>query len=229
MAVPSTSTPLPARVVLGSETGAPPLDARLIHMDAKHARVMLLAPPEAPPKLGDGATVWVDSERNLMVVGVVQQVSGSTLDIEVGRAGHREDRWSPRERGQLRFRFKPAAPELDTVAWARGGSDGPGAWTKVESAVELSLTGLAFMSEVVPAGTVLLSLVPPGGDMACRLVAHVLRVDPGTEPHTKAVVLEFIDVPPETGGALAETLLEFQDAALDEYGTYPSLDLPSPD
>lgn len=199
----------------------------LSKVDPDRAELELVDAPQPGPEVGEGTTVFVESERNLVLVGVVAAVEGSRVRLDLGHAGHREDRWSPRERGRLRFRFQPRPPGVDGFAWAEGAVSPPGAFTEVDGEVELSLTGLAFETDPVPEGVLLMALaLPSHPEREHRLLARVLREDPSPAPGLYRVVVVFTHVPEATGSALAELLQSLQDQALAAFGADPDAELP---
>lgn len=216
---------LPVTVLFGTPRRG--IGARLVEADRQTARVELLE--AAPPDLsvGVGVTLRPEGRRNLELVGVLSFVDGTRLEVEVSRAGHREDRWSPREQGLLQFRYLPARPGLDALAWADGGISPQGEWVTPDPRVELSLTGLAFLSPNPPTGALLFSFIHPDTLAPHRLVAEVVRADPTRRPGVYRVALTFVRVSESTGKALAEILLALQDAALESFAGTSTLDLPT--
>jgi hypothetical protein len=215
---------LPATVVFG--VPAREHDAYLVDANRERARLALAAP--APEELipGTGLTVRLEGERNLELIGVVRARAGVELELDLSRAGHREDRWSPREKGRLRFRYLPAPAGFDAEAWALGEPSPPGAWTEPDPRVELSLGGLAYLDPNPPEGRLLLAFVHD--DASRRVVAEVVRTDPTRRPGVRRVSLRFVKTPETSGAALADILLALQDAALERFTAPCTLDLPPP-
>ncbi|MEO1229984.1 MAG: PilZ domain-containing protein [Myxococcota bacterium] len=205
------------------------LDARLIDLGPNEATVELVNPP-AHVRVGAGVVMLPSGQRNLELVGLIRSTEGSRVCIELSRAGHREDRWSPRERGELAFRYRAPRPGEDPEAWAESGLAPAAEWTVPDPRVDLSLSGLAFLApRPGPEGTLLIELEVPEGP-APRLAAEVVRTDPTRRPDVVRVSTRFTKVPPATGHQLAERILAWQDAALEALGAGGStLDLPQVD
>ncbi len=203
------------------------LDGRLVSAGAGTAQIELLEAP--PPELSPGTEVELrpDGPRPLDLLGIVTRVLSTRLEVTLTLARQRDDRYSPRERGELRFRLRPAPADLDLDAWVAGDPSPPGPWTEPDPRVELSLTGLAYLDSNPPDGAVLLAFVHEGVER--RLVARVVRTDPTRREGMSRVSLEFSRPPEPSGTALAEILLAWQDEALDAFVGASTLDLPSPD
>lgn len=215
---------LPVSVTFGSDRQT--LDGRLVSADRTSARIELLETAPAGFVAGTGVTITVESRRHLEVVGVVRSCEDTRVIIDVSRTGHREERWSPRERCNLRFRYIPAPPGSDSDAWVNGAVSSFMGWVEPDSRVELSLDGLAFLSEAPPRGTLLLTFIHPGTEAAHRVVAEVVRAQPTRRPGVSKVGVHFVRVPPSSGEALADIMLALQEAALEAFAEGSTLDLP---
>lgn len=202
------------------------VEARLVDLGPKEAIVELRDAADAV-SVGSGVVILPSGQRNLELVGRVCSAEGSRLRIELSRTGHREDRWSPRERGELGFRYRAAGAREDPNAWAEGGLASVAEWTAADPRVDLSLSGLAFLAERPgPEGFLLIEFETADGSTR-RAAAEVVRADPTRRSDRVRVSTRFTKVPAETGAALAEILLAWQDAALDALGGGGStLDLP---
>lgn len=210
--------------------GSPPrtLEGRLVSADREFAKVELLGAAPEDLTAGTGIVVRPEGERNLELVGVVSATESTRLEIEMSRAGHREQRWSPRERGRLKFRYyrmDEAAGDAD--GWLDGAPtpDAPG--VEPDPRVELSLDGLAFLSPAELSGRLRIAFVHRGREH--RLLAQVVRTDPTRRIGIQKVCVRFVRTPPTTGAALADILTALQDAALEGFQGTCTLDLPQPE
>lgn len=203
------------------------LEGRLVELQSDRAEVELLEPLKGPLDAGTGVSVYPEGERNMELVGIVSSIEHTRVRVALHRAGHREDRWSPREQGRLHFQYCPTPPGTDVEAWVHGGlSPVQPTWTRPDQRVEISLTGLAFLSSEPVAGPLLVAFRHPVSNSVHRLVANVVRSDPTRRAGIRRVSLQFVSVPEATGQALAETLMGLQDQALEALGAGSTLDLP---
>lgn len=202
---------LPVSLRLGAETV---VDGLLVELEAGRVEVELKAPLDQIA-VGSGVVVYPEGERNLELVGVLERVEAQRLIVELTRTGHREDRWSPREKGHVRFRVRPLGEDAT--------------WQTPDPRVELSLTGLAFLHpHPVPEGPLELDIEGGEGRRA-RVSAEVVRVDPTRYEDLRRVSTTFIGVSEAAGATLAELLGALQDAALEAWGEASTLDLSPPD
>ena len=216
---------LPVSVTFGPTQRV--LEGRLIEVDDGVARVELTHPPCPELAEGTGVSVQPDGRRNLELVGVVRSIKGTRLHVEVSRTGYKDERWSPRERGRLQFRFMCAPVNFDVQTWAYGGPSLPGPWAEPDPRVELSLSGLGFLVDSEPPrGTILLEIIHPGTGNVFRISARVVRHSPTRRVGISWVGVQFESISESSGIALTEILTALQDAALEGFVDGCTLDLP---
>lgn len=221
---------LPVSLDLGDAIEA--VEGRLLDVTPQgraHIELTVPAPSELTP--GIGVAIRPDGKRNLKLVGVVVEISNTRVEVEVNRTGHNEERWSPRERGRLRFRYLKAPEDFDAAGWAhdRPVSMPNGAWVEPDPRVELSLSGLGFLVKEHLSGHLLIECAHPATGDSFRISAKVVRQIPTRHNGIFKVGVQFESVSQASGAALADILTALQDAAIEGFSESATLDLPDMD
>ena len=221
---------LPVSLDIGNAINA--IEGRLLEVTPQgRAHIELLAPAPKELTLGVAVSIRPDGKRNLELVGVVIEISDTRVEIEVNRTGHKEERWSPREQGRLRFRYLKAPKNFDVHGWAH---DRPvpipsGPWIEPDPRVELSLSGLGFLVEEQLSGQLLIECAHPATGDSFRVSAKVVRQTPTRYSGVYKVGVQFEAVSQTSGAALADILTALQDAAIEGFSEPTTLDLPDVD
>lgn len=199
------------------EHGAPSkqLEGRLIDVGPHRAELELLHPDETL-QVEDKLLIRIEDGRGTEMHGRLESVVGARVIAKIHHTGVRDDRWSPREKGQLRCRCRPISPDIDAGAWLRGDPSPPDGWVEPRPDIELSLNGMAFETRRDLEGELLLIFVDPRTSEPFRALAEVVRVEPTEHKDTHRVSVRLGPLGLGAGEALAEILLELQDRALEE-------------
>ncbi len=217
---------LPVSLYWGSQRAA--VSGRLTEVTDGYAEVELTHDPPAGLVEGLGVSIRPEGKRNLELIGIVRHVLGTHIAVEIRRTGHREDRWSPREKGRLRFRYLSPPEGFDVRSWAveEQPNSPSGAWVEPDPRVEISLGGLGFLVKEHLSGHLLIECIHPATGEPFRVSARVIRQTPTLHEGIFHVGVMFDAVSPRSGSALAEILTALQDAAIEGFSDSSTLDLP---
>lgn len=172
---------------------------------------------------GSHAILSFEDQAQPRIIGRIQSVKGNRIVLEERIVRERERRAFPRLVGGLRIEARALDDRevtAESAAWMRGdaGPQTRGDWFRPDELMNFSVTGLRMEApEGVTGGQVLLLSVGIKEAGPWRCTARVVRTFAPPidgDPSDRQVAIEFIEIPEEAEGALADLTLQIQDQML---------------